>query len=149
MHTSLPISNLVQLGVAFMNKEVILVAEDSPANRRILVHLLQKMGFETLEFEDGEEAWNEIKNGIEGLVAIVSDIMMPKMDGVELLEKVRASSENKTLPFFLCTAVMDKEYILKSRSLGVSSYIVKPITFDKLEKKLKTTFPERKWPIAI
>ena len=129
------------------NKDTILVVEDSAPNRRILTHLIEKLGFDTVACADGKEAWDKFQEGIPNLVTIVSDIMMPNMDGIELLECVRGSdSDYKGIPFFLCTAVMDKEYILKSKQLGVNAYIVKPITFDKLKNKLKATFPDKKWP---
>lgn len=127
--------------------DTILVVEDSAPNRRILTHLIEKLGFDTVACADGKEAWDKFQAGIPNLVTIVSDIMMPNMDGIELLEAVRESdSDLKAIPFFLCTAVMDKEYILKSKQLGVDAYIVKPITFDKLKNKLTATFPEKKWP---
>ena len=127
--------------------DTILVVEDSAPNRRILTHLIEKLGFSTVACADGKEAWEAFQKGIPGLVTVVSDIMMPNMDGIELLESVRKSeSPHKDIPFFLCTAVMDKEYILKSKQLGVNAYIVKPITFDKLKNKLVATFPDRKWP---
>lgn len=127
--------------------DTILVVEDSAPNRRILTHLIEKLGFDTVACADGLEAWEKYQAGIPKLVTIVSDIMMPNMDGIELLEHVRTSdTESKDIPFFLCTAVMDKEYILKSKQLGVNAYIVKPITFDKLKNKLKATFPDKKWP---
>lgn len=128
-------------------KDTILVVEDSAPNRRILTHLIEKLGFDTVACADGKEAWEAFQKGIPNLVTVVSDIMMPNMDGIELLEAVRTSeSDKKDIPFYLCTAVMDKEYILKSKQLGVDAYIVKPITFDKLKNKLKSTFPDRKWP---
>ncbi|MFK8139045.1 MAG: response regulator [Bdellovibrionales bacterium] len=127
--------------------ETILIAEDSAPNRRILTHLIEKMGYEAVACEDGKIALEAYQKGIPNLVAVVSDIMMPNMDGIELLEAVRTSdTDQKNLPFFLCTAVMDKEYILKSKSLGVNAYIVKPITYDKLKSKLTEVFPDKKWP---
>ena len=93
-------------------RDTILVAEDSAPNRTILVHLLKKIGFDVLECADGEIAWQELeKSKASGIsvVAIISDIMMPKSDGIELLKKVRADERFKNTPFVLVTAVSDKD----------------------------------------
>ena len=85
--------------------EFIVVAEDSPPNRNILVHLLKKMGYQVIEGEDGEEAYEKmLKQKDENIVAVLSDIMMPKMNGIEFLRKVRDTEEIKDLPFVLITS---------------------------------------------
>lgn len=129
-------------------KEKIIVAEDSPPNRKILVHLLQKLGYEVEGFENGKLAWEavEAEEHPENLVAVISDIMMPTMDGIELLKNIRGSEKFKTLPVLLVTAVSDKEYILEAKSLNVSGYILKPVTFQRVTGKLSELFPNKKFP---
>ena len=79
-------------------RETIVIAEDSPPNRKILAHLLQKMGYAVVACEDGQEAWTKLTSGrIENLAAIISDIMMPTMDGIQLLRNVRALCANTGL----------------------------------------------------
>ena len=81
-------------------KEQIIVAEDSAPNRNILVHLLTKLGYNVKSFEDGQSAWEYVDNEKpEKLVAIISDIMMPNMDGLEFLKNVRENSYCKDIPF--------------------------------------------------
>jgi two-component system chemotaxis response regulator CheY len=87
-------------------KEYILIAEDSPPNRKILAHLLKKLNYEVIECVDGQEAWDKhLKENKINLVAILSDIMMPNLDGIGLLKRVREQSSCKEVPFILITAV--------------------------------------------
>lgn len=128
--------------------ETILVVEDSAPNRTILVHLLKKLGYEVMEAENGEIAWQQLEKfpSDQSVVAILSDIMMPRMDGIELLKCVRSSSRYKTLPFVLITAVSDKEHIMQAKSLSASGYILKPVTFQRVLTKLQELFPEKHFP---
>ncbi len=107
-------------------QDTILIAEDSPPNRKILGHLLQKLGF--------------------NVVAVISDIMMPNMDGIQLLRHVREHDKWKAIPFVRVTAVSDKEYIVQAKELDVSDYVLKPVTFQRVATKLQELFPDRKFP---
>ena len=123
-------------------KEVIVVAEDSAPNRKILVHLLEKLNYEVHSFEDGKQAWEKLDSKeLTNVVAVLSDIMMPHMDGIEFLKKVRASEPLKDIPFVLITAVSDREYIMEAKDHNVSGYILKPVTFQRVTAKLKEIFP--------
>ena len=79
------------------NKDRVIVAEDSTPNRKILTHLLEKLGYEVDSFEDGMQAWEYI-NGDDkpdNVTAIISDIMMPNMDGVQFLKHCRAHHKKR------------------------------------------------------
>ena len=127
--------------------ETIIVAEDSVPNRKILVHLLIKLGYKVISCEDGKKAWEEINNEENSqLVAIISDIMMPNEDGLQLLKRVRESEKFKNIPFVLVTAVSEKEYIFEAKKLNVDGYILKPVSFAKVTKKLNELFPQKQFP---
>jgi two-component system chemotaxis response regulator CheY len=128
------------------DKEIILVAEDSPPNRKILIHLLEKLGYEVVGCENGEQAWEEAQRlrGNDNFVAIISDIMMPVKSGIDLLRSVRDDDQLKSLPVVLVTAVSDKEYILEAKSMNVNGYILKPVTFARVTAKLQELFPDKK-----
>ena len=134
----------VEIGAS--GKEIIVVAEDSPPNRKILVHLLQKLEYEVVGCENGQQAWEAVEKlkGNPKLVAIISDIMMPVKDGIEFLKSVRGDEQLKDLPFVLVTAVSDKEYILEAKSMNVNGYILKPVTFARVTAKLQELFPDKK-----
>jgi two-component system chemotaxis response regulator CheY len=127
-------------------KEIIVVAEDSPPNRKILVHLLEKLDYQVIGCENGQQGWEAVEKlkGNDKLVAIISDIMMPVKDGIEFLKNVRGDEQLKDLPFVLVTAVSDKEYILEAKSMNVNGYILKPVTFARVTAKLQELFPEKK-----
>lgn len=128
-------------------KDQIVVAEDSAPNRKILSHLLEKLGFEVIACENGKIAWDKIKSQEhKNVVAIISDMMMPEMDGLTLLQEVRGFEPVKSLPFVLVTAVSDKEYIVKAKALNVNGYVLKPLTFQRVEAKLKELFPNKVFP---
>lgn len=124
----------------------ILIAEDSPPNRKILAHLLEKLGFSVIAFENGQLAWEHLSTGDKNrdIIAIISDIMMPNMDGIQLLRHVRGHDSLKHLPFILVTAVSDKDYVSQSQDLNVNGYILKPVTFQRVTTKLQELFPDKK-----
>lgn len=128
-------------------EEFVVVAEDSPPNRTILVLLLKKLGFKVLECEDGELAWSAIeKNRDKNIVAVISDMMMPNMDGMELLRRVRGDESLAKLPFVFVTAISEKDYIFEAKSLKANGYILKPVTYSRVTQKLQELFPEKKFP---
>lgn len=128
-------------------EEYVVVAEDSPPNRTILVLLLKKLGYKVLECEDGEIAWNQIqKNRDKNIVAVVSDMMMPNMDGMELLRRVRGDEALAKLPFVFVTAISEKDYIFEAKNLKANGYILKPVTYSRVTQKLKELFPHKAFP---
>lgn len=133
--------------VAAANEEYVVVAEDSPPNRTILVLLLKKLGYKVLECEDGEIAWSTIqKNKDRNIVAVISDMMMPNMDGMELLRRVRAAEGLEKLPFVFVTAISEKDYIFEAKNLKANGYILKPVTYSRVTQKLKELFPTKIFP---
>lgn len=128
-------------------KDTIVIAEDSPPNRKILAHLLEKLGFTVCACEHGQEAWDKLKEGkLERVVAVISDIMMPNMDGLNLLKNIRGDETLKTMPVVLVTAVSEKDYIVQAKALDVNGYILKPVTFQRVTTKLEELFPGRVFP---
>lgn len=129
-----------------MTLETIILAEDSPPNRKILTHLLEKLGFKVVACENGTEALAALTSGQHDVKLLISDIMMPGMDGLELLRQVRAVENLKALPVILITAVSEKEYIERARTLNVSGYILKPVTFTRVQAAMKNLFPDKVFP---
>lgn len=128
-------------------REKIIIAEDSPPNRKILAHLLEKLGFQVISCEHGQEAWDALlKPENQDAVLVISDIMMPTMDGLELLRQIRQSPVHKELPVVLVTAVSEKDYIVQARELSVNGYILKPVTFQRVTSKLQELFPAKSFP---
>ena len=114
----------------------ILIVDDFATMRRILKNILKQLDFKNLvEADDGTSAW-EVLEG-QKLDLVISDWNMPKMTGLELLKKVRASETYKTVPFLMVTAEAQKQNVIEAVQAGVSNYVVKPFTAEAISEKLE------------
>jgi len=117
----------------------VLVVDDFATMHRILKNIFRQLGFENIiEADDGTTALEALKKNKIDL--IVSDWNMPKMTGLELLKTVRASDENKDIPFLMVTAEAQKQNVLDAVQAGVSNYVVKPFTAEQISDKLEKIF---------
>jgi len=117
-----------------------MVVDDDAVSRLALVDLMQKMGFlDVLEFDDGLAAWEHLeKNPLP--ILCCCDVRMPKMSGIELLQRVRADKGIKALCFVLITSGNDRDTVQNAMKLGVSGYIVKPFNSEEAIEKLNEIF---------
>jgi two-component system chemotaxis response regulator CheY len=116
-----------------------LVVDDFSTMRRIVRNLLKELGFTNVdEAEDGAVAWQKLQGG--GFDFVVSDWNMPNMDGLTLLQTIRADANLKGLPVLMITAEAKKENIIAAAQAGASGYIVKPFTAATLNEKLAKIF---------
>jgi chemotaxis protein histidine kinase CheA/ActR/RegA family two-component response regulator len=104
-------------------KASILVADDSTSTREILVSMLELEGYDVTGAVDGVDALKRLQGGKFNL--IVSDLNMPRMDGLKLLENVRADPEHHELPVIIVTTVDEPETRKRAKALGASRYILK------------------------
>ncbi|MDY0870956.1 EAL domain-containing response regulator [Dongia rigui] len=113
------------------NGITILCAEDEPELREDIVGELRDAGYQVIEAVNGEDALMAITTFMPDIV--LCDINMPRMNGLEVLEHVRASeTEAADVPFIFLTAYGEKSDLIKGRKLGADDYLVKPIDFDLL-----------------
>lgn len=116
-----------------------LVVDDFSTMRRIVRNLLKELGFTNVEeAEDGAVALTRLKSG--GIDFVVTDWNMPNMDGLTLLQSVRADPALKHLPVLMITAEAKKENIIAAAQAGASGYIVKPFTAATLGEKMEKIF---------
>lgn len=111
----------------------LLVVEDEYYIRELIKKNLQSNGYEVIEAENGEQGYEIFENNHIDL--IISDIMMPKVDGVTFVKRVR--NMNKELPIIMLTALdtfTDKE---KGFTSGADDYIVKPVDMKELQLRIK------------
>lgn len=106
----------------------ILVAEDDEALNGLVRSYLLGNGYEATSCFDGEEALKEFESGTFDMV--ISDIMMPRMDGFALAERIRES--DKHIPILFMTALDDKLSARRGFELGIDDYVVKPFDADIL-----------------
>lgn len=118
----------------------ILLAEDSEADAEMTIRALErnnlanrlvwvKDGAEALDFIFRRGAYVQRPAGLPKLLLL--DLKMPKVDGIEVLREVKSNDETKTMPVVMLTSSAEERDIVASYSLGVNSYIVKPVDFAK------------------
>ena len=118
----------------------ILLAEDSEADAELTIRALQShhLASRVARVRDGAEALDYIFRrgayaarpaGLPKLLLL--DIKMPKVDGIEVLREVKSHAETRTLPVVMLTSSAEERDMVASYSLGVNSYIVKPVDFAK------------------
>lgn len=127
-------------GIVDMNKEVvILIAEDDEGHAGLIRKNLKRSGIanEMLFFKDGQEILNFLfKTGEErhredgASYVLLLDIRMPKIDGTEVLERVKADPLLRKMPVMMITTTDDPREVERCHALGCNNYITKPIAYD-------------------
>jgi two-component system cell cycle response regulator len=118
----------------------ILIAEDDPVSRRVLEANLVEWGYDVMIASDGSEAWELLqKPGAPNLV--ISDWMMPHMDGLELCRRIRQMERSGYTYFIILTAKGRKEDIIEGLEAGADDFLIKP--FDRQELKYRAKIGER------
>jgi len=110
----------------------ILYVEDEPLIRENAVEYLNRYCKKVFQAKDGEDGYAKYQTHSPDL--IISDIKMPKLNGLDFAAKVRET--DKTTPIILATAHTETEYLLRAVELQLIKYIVKPITSEKLQEAL-------------
>jgi diguanylate cyclase (GGDEF)-like protein len=105
----------------------ILVVDDVADNRAILLRRFQRQGFEVTEADSGLKALELIESQEFDLVLL--DVMMPGIDGVETLRRIRSRKSPAVLPVIMVTAKTESENIVESLGLGANDYVTKPVDF--------------------
>ena len=108
----------------------ILVVDDEPTIVRLMEFILARQGHEMIVAVNGEEALEKIKSQHPDLVLL--DIMMPRIDGYEVAQRLRADPATAKLPIIMLSAKAQDEDIRKGVEVGVDEYITKPFTPDHL-----------------
>lgn len=114
---------------------LILVVEDDEQSRMFLTSFLKKTGYQVNEAETGVVALKKLEEGRQPDLFLV-DVMMPEMDGFELIQKIREKNELKDTPIIMTTALDDAKHIKEAISAGANAYIVKPINIQRLRSKI-------------
>ena len=110
-----------------MDKKKILLVDDEPDFLEVIKIRLEANGYEVITASNGKEALETLKK--EKVDAVLLDILMPQMNGIEALKNIR--QDNKQLPVFMLTAYSDKINFSLANELGASGYIVKTSDLQK------------------
>jgi len=108
-----------------MENPTILVADGDPKNLQILRDSLEASGFEVIVAADGLQAWQKISSEVPDL--ILSEVNLPKLDGFQLLEKLKADPATSTIPLMFLTNRRELQDRVRSLRGGVKDYMIKPL----------------------
>jgi len=121
----------------------ILIVEDNPINAKLLEINLQKNAYQTILAQNAKEALEHLTSTPQ-IQLIISDIMMPEMDGLEFLKKIKEHSEWKSIPIIMCSSLADIETVKKAVNAGCKHYIIKPFKKEHLLAKVRETLEHEK-----
>lgn len=114
----------------------ILVVDDSVFIRRSVSTILKQNNYEVLEAEDGEEGLNVAKENKVSL--ILTDINMPRMNGLEMIKKIRQMIVYKLTPILVLTTESQGDIIEEGKKAGASGWLVKPFSNEKLIETIES-----------
>jgi len=113
----------------------VLLIEDNPEDAELTIRVLKKhnLANNLVHLRDGEAALNFLfdkgSNNIPRLILL--DLKMPKVDGIEVLSKIKNDEQKKLIPVVVLTSSKEEHDVIESYKLGVNAYVVKPVEFEK------------------
>ena len=138
---STPVVQTVIDSIANEEKPLLLVIEDNEELRHFIVKVLGEK-YRVMEAENGQQGYEVTCRYVPDFV--VTDIMMPVMDGVEYVRQVRANSQISHVPIILLTAKTDMQSKLECLKLGANDYITKPFSMVYLQTRIENIIEDRK-----
>jgi len=134
------------MGKIIRSETTLLIAEDDDGHAELIIDNLREAGFnnEIIRFQDGQQLIDFITNKSETAKAALTgdsyllllDIRMPKVDGVEVLRKIKSLPELKKMPVIMLTTTDDPKEINKCYELGCNFYITKPVDYNRFSEML-------------
>jgi two-component system response regulator len=122
-----------------MSHNIILLVEDNPNDAKLTVHALEKSnlvneivvardGAEALDYLFGTGAYEGRDTSVMPMIVLL-DLKLPRVDGFEVLQRLRSEERTRFLPIVVLTSSREERDIIESYSLGVNSYVCKPVDF--------------------
>jgi DNA-binding response OmpR family regulator len=118
----------------------ILIAEDEPVAREFLEYVLRQEGFAPILAPDGEAAWNMARREVPALILL--DVMMPFMDGFEVLRRLKESPELRHIPVIMLTACTGDSDTKTGFDIGAADFVEKPFSIAKLLARVQRALRE-------
>ena len=113
-----------------MSKKILIV-DDSRTIRQQVSFTLSKGGFTVVEAEDGQQGIAKLGENAD-IAMIISDVNMPNMNGIEMVEAIKASGKHGALPIVMLTTEGSGELIERAKAAGAKGWLVKPFKPDQL-----------------
>ena len=113
----------------------VLLIEDSPEDAELTIRVLKKhnLANNLVHLQDGEAALDFLlSQGVNNIPRLILlDLKMPKVDGIEVLRKIKNDEQMKIIPVVVLTSSKEERDVIESYKLGVNAYVVKPVEFEK------------------
>jgi len=122
----------------------ILIAEDSPTQAAQIQHLLETHNYRVVITQNGKQAWDWLSEN--NTLLVISDIVMPEMNGYELCEKIKSIVRTESIPVILLTSLSDPDEIIEGLSCGADSFITKPYSKEYLISNIEKILIEKITP---
>ena len=116
------------------NKKILIVEDEVMLLEMMKVHL-EYLGYEVITAENGKDG--SFKAMSERPDVILADLMLPELDGFQMIKLIRSNSDLKDVPIIAVTALGREEDIKKARDAGVNDYVIKPYSLEELAKKIE------------
>jgi len=114
----------------------VLVVDDDVVSRMVLMHLIDSCGkFDIVEAEDGADAWEQLEDGLRPAICFC-DLRMPRLSGMELLQRIKGDPLLNPTPFVLVSSANDGETVQHAMLAGAAGFIVKPFQADQVRTHL-------------
>jgi DNA-binding response OmpR family regulator len=113
----------------------ILIADDDSTSRRMLSGILKKSGYSVQEAADGVEAWNSLQ-GLDGPRLVLLDWVMPRMDGLGVLRKIREAPFELQPYVLMVTSKTEKQDVIAGLEAGANDYVTKPFDLAELRTRV-------------
>ncbi len=110
----------------------VLVAEDSVATRKMLEKILVSVGLKVIVCRDGQEAWEQFQANSAQINLVISDIEMPRLNGFEVLEKIKQHTVGQNIPVVMATSRTGDRHRKQATELGATGYLGKPVNPQEL-----------------
>jgi len=107
----------------------IIIVDDAASTRQMVSLILKEEGYEVIEAVDGKDALEKFNPSVK---MVITDLNMPNIDGIELIKRIRANSDYKSIPIIMLSSESEEEKKQESRSAGATDWIDKPVSIRKI-----------------
>ncbi|MCG8453097.1 MAG: response regulator [Spirochaetales bacterium] len=125
----------------------VLYVEDNADLRTYVSRMLDSLGHQVTVASNGLDGWNQVQEHHPDIV--VSDVMMPGMNGFQLVEKIKTTTDTQKIPIVLITAKSEAESRIEGLTIGADDYMGKPINLRELDARIKNIVNERQFRDAL
>jgi len=122
-------------------EHTLLVVDDEEMNRDVLSRRLERKGYQVVVAEGGREAIDAV--GDQAIDLVLLDVMMPEVDGLQVLEVLRRRHSQTELPIIMATAKGESEDVVRALELGANDYVVKPLDFPVVLARVESQLRSR------